>query len=144
MMHGNAAYSRTEEGLMLTHIILYVKDQALSADFYAFVLDMQPSLNVPGMTEFKLSETCVLGLMPEDGIKRLLGSNLPDPATAGGVPRAEVYMIIKDARSYHARALQKGAIELSGLALRNWGQVVAYSLDRDGHVLAFAELSASG
>lgn len=129
---------------MLTHIILYVKDQARSADFYAFVLDMKPSLNVPGMTQFKLSETCVLGVMPEDGIKRLLGSKLPDPATAGGVPRAEVYMIVNGAHRYHARALQKGAIELSALSLRNWGHVVAYSLDSDGHVLAFAELSESG
>jgi len=124
---------------MLAHIILYVKDQARSADFYAFVLDMTPSLNVPGMTEFKLSETCVLGLMPEEGIKRLLGAKLPDPATASGVPRAEVYILVNDVHTYHARALQKGAIELSEPTLRDWGHTVAYCLDSDGHVLAFAE-----
>jgi hypothetical protein len=49
------------------HLILYVNDQAHSADFYARVLACAPSLNVPGMTEFTLSANCVLGLMPEAG-----------------------------------------------------------------------------
>ncbi len=124
-----------------THIILYVKDQMRSADFYAQVLACQPSLNVPGMTEFILSETCVLGLMPEAGIKRLLGDALPDPARAAGIPRAELYLRVTDPAAYHRRAIEAGATELSELQDRDWGDRAAYSLDPDGHVLAFADKS---
>jgi len=118
--------------------ILYVKDQAASADFYQRVLDRQPRLNVPGMTEFALTDGSVLGLMPAAGIKRFLGDRLPDPAQANGVPRAEVYLRVDDPAAYHERALTLGATEMDGLAHRDWGDIAAYSLDPDGHVLAFA------
>jgi len=127
--------------MIKTHFILYVKEQVRSAEFYTHALDCQPSLNEPGMTEFTLSETCVLGVMPEAGIKRLLGDRLPDPARAGGIPRCEVYLRVEDASAYHRRALEAGATELSGLARRDWGDDVAYCLDLDGHTLAFAEKS---
>ena len=100
---------------------------------------MSPDLNVPGMTEFVLGEDCVLGLMPVAGIKRLLGSSLPDPSTAQGVPRGELYLLVDDPEEYHARALHHGAVELSNVSLRDWGDVAGYSLDPDGHVLAFAK-----
>jgi catechol 2,3-dioxygenase-like lactoylglutathione lyase family enzyme len=120
------------------HFILYVADQRRSTSFWAAVLDRQPSLNVPGMTEFPLAQGAVLGLMPEDGIRRLLGSSLPDPATASGIPRGEVYLVVGDPAAFHRRALAAGAVELSALALRSWGHTVAYSIDPDGHVMAFA------
>lgn len=122
-----------------THIILYVKDQTRSAEFYSRVLNCEPSLDVPGMTEFILSETCVLGLMPEAGIKRLLGEKLPDPAQAAGIPRAELYLCVANPLEYHLRAISAGAAELSELQDRDWGDRAAYSLDHNGHVLAFAE-----
>lgn len=122
-----------------THLILYVQDQTRSAEFYSRVFDCAPTLNVPGMTEFPLSESCVLGLMPEAGIKRLLGDLLPDPARGNGIPRAEIYLRVTDPLAYHRRAIEAGAAELSPLADRDWGDRVAYSLDLDGHVLAFAD-----
>jgi catechol 2,3-dioxygenase-like lactoylglutathione lyase family enzyme len=122
-----------------THFILYVKDQARSTAFYSLVLDCQPTLNVPGMIEFALSESCVLGLMPETGIKRLLGAGLPDPARGTGIPRCEVYLLVSHAREYHQRAIAAGAVALSGLEDRDWGDRAAYWQDPDGHVLAFAE-----
>lgn len=122
-----------------THMILYVKDQARSTEFYSHTLNCKPSLNVPGMTEFTLSEKCTLGLMPEVGIRRLLGDNLPDPARAAGIPRAELYLRVTNPFDYHRRALEAGAYELSELADRDWGNRAAYCLDLDGHVLAFAE-----
>ncbi len=121
------------------HFILYVKDQARSTAFYAQVLDCQPSLNVPGMTEFTLAENAILGLMPITGIKRLLGDRLPDPAQAAGVPHSEIYLLVSQPLDYHRRAIQAGAVELSGLEKRDWGHRAAYCLDPDGHVLAFAE-----
>jgi catechol 2,3-dioxygenase-like lactoylglutathione lyase family enzyme len=127
-----------------SHFILYVADQRRATAFYTAVLAAAPRLNVPGMTEFTLPSGAVLGLMPEAAIQRLLGSRLPSPSTARGVPRAELYLVLTEAATYHARALAAGAVELSPLSLRSWGDRVAYSLDPDGHVLAFATAGAAG
>lgn len=64
---------------MRVHFILYVENQEESTRFYRSVLDLEPVLEVAGMTEFQLNESSVLGLMPETGIKKLLGPALPDP-----------------------------------------------------------------
>lgn len=119
-----------------THLILYVRDQDASADFYRRVFGAEPTLHVPGMTEFALTDGAVLGLMPEDGIARLLRWELlpNDPAAL----RAELYLVVQDPGAIHARALAAGARELSPLLPRDWGAEVAYSLDPDGYVLAFA------
>ncbi len=117
------------------HFILYVRDQKASCEFYRAVLAMEPALDVPGMTEFHVGRA-VIGLMPEAGIKRLLPA-LPDPST-GAAPRAELYLVVEDPQAFHARALAHGARELSPLGPRDWGHRAAYSLDLDGHVLAFA------
>jgi uncharacterized protein len=126
-----------------THFILYVRDQARARDFYQCVLGLSPQLDVAGMTEFALSSGATLGLMPEENIKRLLVDALPDPALAHGVPRAELYLLVAEPQAFHVRAIGAGARELSPLQLRTWGHVVAYSLDLDGHVLAFASAQAS-
>jgi catechol 2,3-dioxygenase-like lactoylglutathione lyase family enzyme len=119
--------------------ILYVKDQQRAKEFYRAVLRVEPSLDVPGMTEFQLVNGASLGLMPSANIKRLLGDKLPNPANADGIPRAEVYLLVDSPQEYHARALSRGATELSPLQDRDWGHRAAYSLDPDGHVVAFAE-----
>lgn len=121
-----------------SHLILYVRDQRASTRFYSTVLAVEPDLDVNGMTELPLPGNAVLGLMPESGIRSLLGHALPDPAGARGAPRAELYLVVDDPAPYHARAVEAGARELSPLAPRDWGHVAAYSLDPDGHVLAFA------
>jgi len=120
------------------HFIIYVSDQQRSKKFYEAVLQKQPVLDVPGMTEFEIAPDAILGLMPEKGIKRLLGDKLPDPEQANGIPRAELYLRVDDPKTFHLRSLEKGAKELSGLEERDWGDVAAYSLDPDGHVLVFA------
>jgi uncharacterized glyoxalase superfamily protein PhnB len=120
------------------HVILYVRDQAAATAFWQAVLDRPPALDVPGMTEFTLGAQIVLGLMPEAGIKSLLGPSLPDPAAARGIPRAELYLVVQDPAIHHARAQEAGATELSPLSRRSWGDDAAYSLDPDGHVIAFA------
>lgn len=121
-----------------SYFILYVSDQQVGTEFYTKVLDKEPRLNVPGMTEFDLSQNTVLGLMPEEGIRRLLGERLPDPALANGVPRAEIYLMVSNPQEYFDRAMKSGGRELSKLEKRNWGHEAAYCLDLDGHVLAFA------
>jgi uncharacterized glyoxalase superfamily protein PhnB len=56
------------------------------------------------------------------------------------VSRAELYLRVADPAAAHARALDAGATELSPLELRSWGDRAAYSVDLDGHILAFASL----
>ena len=120
------------------HSILYVADQARSAAFYRKVLATEPRLDVPGMSEFPLPGGAILGLMPDSGIRALLGPALPDPRPGRGVPRAELYLLVGDPDAFHRRALACGAAELSPLRRRDWGHRAAYALDPDGHVLAFA------
>lgn len=126
----------------LVLFILYVSDQGASTRFYESVLQRPPSLHEPGMTEFALGDGASLGLMPTAGLRRLLGDALPDPDLAAGIPRVEVYLVVQGAAEHHQRALAAGARELSPLLPRDWGQQVAYSIDLDGHVLAFAERNA--
>ncbi|MFT3892167.1 MAG: VOC family protein [Anaerolineales bacterium] len=124
---------------MKAHFILYVSDQTKSCAFYRNVLGQEPALDVDGMTEFTLNDGAVLGLMPEKGIKRLLGEAISDPSMEQGAPRAELYLLVDEPQSYYERALATGARELSPLVLRDWGDQVAYCEDMDGHVLAFAK-----
>lgn len=126
-----------------SYFILYVADQERSAAFYEAVLAFAPRLHVPGMSEFCLPGGGILGLMPEQGIRRLLGPAFPDPALANGAPRCEVYLVVRDPAAWHSRALLAGARELSPMSPRDWGHHAAYSLDPDGHVLAFASSSGS-
>lgn len=120
------------------HTILYVDDQARSTAFYARVLGQEPSLNVPGMTEFTLTGESILGLMPKADIVELLAEKLPANARPEGLMRAEVYLIVDDPAAYQQRAIGAGAQNVSDLARRAWGHMAAYCLDPDGHVLAFA------
>ncbi|MBK6750165.1 MAG: VOC family protein [Pyrinomonadaceae bacterium] len=124
---------------MKTHFILYVADQARSTAFYSAVLETEPTLNVPGMTEFSLSEGTVIGLMPEAGAVRLFGDEVTPPVAAGLSPRAEIYLVVKSAEAFHSRAIKNGAREISGIKVRDWGHTAAYSIDPDGYVIAFAE-----
>ena len=123
---------------MKVHVIFYVANQDRSSAFYREVLGAEPSLDVPGMTEFTLSESSVLGLMPEEGISRLLAPKLDVPAGGRSDYRAELYLVVDDPSSYHARALAAGAEELSAVQARDWGHVAGYSRDADGYILAFA------
>ncbi len=124
--------------ILRTNIILYVKDQRLSRDFYTRLLQQEPVLDVPGMTEFAVADRITLGLMPITGIRRLLGERIPDPLAADGIPKAELYLTVKDPSIWHDRALQAGGKELLPLQKMNWGDNAAYSADPDGHILAFA------
>lgn len=139
-----------DTGLMMTdreksmneaHFILYVADQEKSTDFYAMVFGQNPKLEVPGMTQFDLPGGSTLGLMPIAGIRRLLGDALPDPTPS--TPRAELYLRVDGPSAYHQRAIDAGAVELSPVSPRDWGDDAGYCLDPDSHVLSFATPSKS-
>ncbi|MEZ4653650.1 MAG: hypothetical protein R3E12_08670 [Candidatus Eisenbacteria bacterium] len=72
-----------------SHLILFVRDQDRSTDFYRHVLDREPRLHVPGMTEFPLPGGAILGLMPErsdpspagETVSRCRRAALPAPSS---------------------------------------------------------------
>jgi len=128
--------------LSATEFILYVADQARSSAFYGVLLDRAPALDVPGMTEFELAPGVILGLMPEQGIARIISGPLPHPSTGAGVPRCELYLLVRDLDAAVQRAIRAGAVVVDEAADRDWGHRVAYFADPDGHVVAFAEVVA--
>jgi uncharacterized glyoxalase superfamily protein PhnB len=118
--------------------ILYVSNQEKSTKFYKTILQQNPSLNVPGMTEFTLNEFVKIGLMPNDGIAKITTPTLPHPTSGNGIPRCELYLRVENIETIFEEAKRAGAIEISPIALRDWGDTVGYVADFDGHVIAFA------
>ncbi len=123
----------------LVETILYVSNQDRSCKFYEKIFRKSPDLNVPGMAEFIISEKCKLGLMPNDGIARILGQKTPHPASGNGIPRCELYFYVNDVQMEYDNAVASGAVVISAIAKRNWGDTVCYFADPDGHIIAFAQ-----
>lgn len=119
-------------------IILYVSDQKRSRDFYSSLLKKEPSLDVPGMTEFILSDNLKLGLMPEKGIAKILSDKTPHPSSGNGIPRCELYLKVSNPEDSYRFAVSLGAKETSEVSFRDWGDTVGYVSDFDGHIIAFA------
>lgn len=120
-------------------IILYVADQPKSRDFYSIILNKKPSLDVPGMTEFTLTESLKLGLMPENGIAKILLDKTPHPSLGNGIPRCELYIVLDNLEETFELAKKAGAKEISSIQDRDWGDAVGYLADFDGHIIAFAK-----
>ncbi len=125
--------------IQLIEIILYVKDQEASSMFYERILRRKPDLNVPGMTEFIVSENCKIGLMPNKGIAKILADKTPHPDSGNGIPRCELYLYVDDIQGEFDNAIKCGAKLISPITEMNWGDKACYFSDPDGHILAFAE-----
>lgn len=125
--------------IQLLEIILYVDDQEVSSSFYEKIFRRKPDLNVPGMTEFILSENCKMGLMPNKGIAKILADKVPHPDSGRGIPRCELYLYVDNIQDEFDNAVECGAKLISPIAEMNWGDNVCYFSDPDGHILAFAE-----
>lgn len=125
--------------IQLIEIILYVSDQEASSIFYEKILRRKPDLNVPGMTEFIVSENCKIGLMPNKGIAKILADKTPHPDSGNGIPRCELYLYVDNTQYEFDNAINCGAKLISPITEMNWGDRVCYFSDPDGHILAFAE-----
>ncbi len=121
-------------------IIFYVADRQRSKKFYETILGSNPILDVPGMTEFEIPATnMLLGLMPEDGIAKILLDKTIHPAKGNGIPRCELYLLVADPDEKLEKAVKAGAKEISKGEMRSWGDYVAYVMDPDGNIIAFAK-----
>lgn len=123
----------------MVEFILYVRNQEQSKNFYKILLDKEPSLDVPGMTEFLLAENCKLGLMPNDGIAKILGDKIPHPDSGTEIPRCELYLSFENPEEVFQRAISAGAKEISPIEKRNWGDNAGYLSDADGHIIAIVQ-----
>jgi uncharacterized glyoxalase superfamily protein PhnB len=119
--------------------ILYVSNQEASSKFYGKIFRQAPELNVPGMTEFIVSDNFKIGLMPNDGIAKILSDKTPHPGTGNGIPRCELYFYVDNLQMEYDNAIKSGAKLISGIVDRDWGDRVCYFSDPDGHIVAFAE-----
>lgn len=126
---------------MIKHfeIILYVANQEKSKFFYSTILQKQPVLDVPGMTEYMLTENLKLGLMPNSGIAKIISPTLPNPSNGLGIPRCELYFKVDNVEDIFNIAINAGAKLVSEIKNRDWGDRVGYLADFDGHVIAFAD-----
>jgi catechol 2,3-dioxygenase-like lactoylglutathione lyase family enzyme len=118
--------------------VLYVADQKRSSDFYEKLLGYEPVTSAHGMTEFLMNEGCLLGLMHEEGIAKILSDKTKHPAQGNGIPRCEIYLLVDDPAAVHSLAVQLGAKNVSDVAPRDWGHNAGYVQDFDGHIVAFA------
>ncbi len=119
--------------------ILYVADQARARAFYNRILGVEPSLDVPGMTEYALSDGVSLGLLPYSGMAGILGDHVPNPASGQGIPRCELYLFVDDPQDAIEHLVAEGGKLIAPPARRSWGDIAAYGADLDGHIIAFAK-----
>lgn len=120
-------------------IILYVASQAQSTEFYKKIFCSEPVLDVPGMTEFEIpGSNMLLGLMPENGIAKILGNKTEHPGKGNGIPRCEFYLFVENPDKMQEIAIEAGATGVSKGEKRSWGDYVSYVMDKDGNILAFA------
>lgn len=124
--------------ILYTEFILYVNNLQTSTVFYSKLFRKIPDLNASGMTEFILSPNCKLGLMPDNGIAKIISEKMPHPNKGTGIPRCELYFYVDDIEAEYANALKCGAKLISPIADRDWGDKVCYFADNDGHIIAFA------
>ncbi|MDD5361192.1 MAG: lactoylglutathione lyase [Ignavibacteria bacterium] len=119
--------------------IIYVEDQEASCEFYRNIFRKTADLNVPGMTEFILSDDFKFGIMPNKGIAKILEGKTPHPDSGTGIPRCELYLYADDIQFEFDNAVKSGAKLISPIIDRDWGDRVCYFSDPDGHIIAFAE-----
>ncbi|MEW5675936.1 VOC family protein [Flavobacterium enshiense] len=125
--------------LLSSEFILYVDNQETASRFYESLFRSKPTLEVPGMTEFTLSGQLKIGLMPNDGIAKIITPTMPHPEKGNGIPRCELYFHVEDLSFEFENAVKSGARIISGIEERNWGDRAFYIADPDGHIIAFAE-----
>ena len=126
--------------MKVSHIemILFVADLARCRDFYKSLLQIVPVTDVPGMVELELAKNFKLGLMPLEGIGRIVGEETIRPKEKDIPPRGELYLLVEDPEDVFSRALALGAKALSPVQERNWGHKAGYVSDPEGNIIAFA------
>ena len=121
-----------------TYFIIYVENFEKTKIFYEVLLDIKPIVDEPGMCEYELPNGATLGIMPNSSLEKLFGSDYIVNEKKKSTPKFELYFQVDDPEAFHKKAKQLGALELRKFKKMDWGDKVAYSINHDGHILAFA------
>ncbi|MEN8193505.1 MAG: glyoxalase [Bacteroidota bacterium] len=122
-----------------TYFIIYVKDVDKTKLFYELLFAIPPIVDEPGMCEFELPNGAILGIMPNSSLEKLFGTDYIVNEKKKTSPKFELYFQVDNAEAFHKKAKQLGALELRKFGKMDWGDSVAYSINHDGHILAFAQ-----
>lgn len=126
--------------MRLRILILAVDDLARARVFYERVLGAEAVVEAPSYVELSTPSSLRLGLYRRDGFAANTRARLAEPPPPGATTSTEIYAETEDFAATRAAILAHGGAELSPLALRGWGEDVAYFRDPDGNVLAIAAL----
>lgn len=122
--------------------ILAVRDLSRSVAFYLEAFGWEQIVTVPVYVEFLVGNGIRLGLYERTGFGRNIGRE-PAQIPSGTVGPTELYFYADDLISAIDQLKDAGAIELSPLSQRNWGDEAAYFADPDGNVIVLARPTAS-
>ena len=125
--------------IISSEFILYVRDINVSTRFYEQLLRKKPKNLLAGKTYFLLTYIIKLGLVANDSMENIFTNTMPSPSTGVGIPRCELYLYVKDVMAEYLHAKKIGAKVISSVSLRDWGHLVCYIADPDGHVIALAQ-----
>jgi predicted lactoylglutathione lyase len=123
----------------VVHTVVTVNDLTKSKMFYKLLFEIEPKVDSENFVEIKLNENFILGLQNIKMNEKLFNRDLISKFKLNKTSSAEFYIECKNPEEMHQKALQFGCLELSPFRERDWGQSVAYSVNHDGHVLAFAK-----
>ena len=122
-----------------TYIIIYVDDLDKTKMFYELLFDIKPIVDELGMCELELPNNTTLGIMPKSSFEKLFGEDNNFNDNKKSTPKFELYFQVDDPELFHKKVMQLGALELRKFEEMNWGDIAAYSINHDGHILAFAK-----
>lgn len=125
--------------IVSSDIILYVSDIKVSTAFYEKLLRRKPIKLLLGKTYFWLTYIIKLGLVANKNADKFVANTMPKPSTGVGIPRCELYLYVKDVAAEFQHAVEIGAKIISPVSLMDWGHLVCYIADPDGHVIALAQ-----
>jgi len=125
--------------IISSEFILYVRDINVSTRFYEQLLRKKPKNLLVGKTYFLLTYIIKLGLVANDSMENIFTNTMPSPSTGVGIPRCELYLYVKDVAAEFQHAVEIGAKIISPVSLMDWGHLVCYIADPDGHVIALAQ-----
>ena len=133
------------------YTILYVSDVAASLDFYERALGQRRRfVHESGQyAELDTGDTALALAAHQLAAANLPGVYAPSERTApageglGARPAFEVCFVTRNVQAAFDRAVEEGAVPVSALQTRPWGQDVAYVRDLDGNLVEIASPASS-
>ncbi len=120
------------------HVILISSDLAKSKMFYSLLFDTQPIVDEENIVEFEIVPGFIIGLATDELQTKLFDPDIFAKYRNNSGSNAELYIECENAEEMHKKALSLGCLELSPFTKRDWGDEVGYSINHEGHILAFA------